>query len=162
MLKLGCILPNLANICLHKSTDAKFYPFTEGNKNLLEKTRTDVVGGPSIVLTRKAVNDETFIRKSTNFCKSIVGIDASQLFPYLMNPPLPTGLYKRWDFDSETSSFIPRQNKTRSLESMVKSYFQRTRPECDIKSFYQHVDRSELTASVLMGFVFLATVCLKP
>ena len=27
MLKLGCTLPNLANICLHKSTDAKFYPF---------------------------------------------------------------------------------------------------------------------------------------
>ena len=28
VLKLGCTLPNLANICLHKSTDAKFYPFT--------------------------------------------------------------------------------------------------------------------------------------
>ena len=40
MLKLGCTLPNLANICLHKSTDAKFYPFTEGDKNLLEKFET--------------------------------------------------------------------------------------------------------------------------
>ena len=29
MLKLGSTLPNLANICLHKSTDAKIYPFTE-------------------------------------------------------------------------------------------------------------------------------------
>ena len=29
MLKLGCTLPNLANIPLHKSTSAKFYPFTE-------------------------------------------------------------------------------------------------------------------------------------
>ena len=29
MLKLGCTLPNLANVCLHKSTDSKFYPFTE-------------------------------------------------------------------------------------------------------------------------------------
>ena len=37
MLKLGCNLPNLANICLHKSTDANFYPFTEGDKELLEK-----------------------------------------------------------------------------------------------------------------------------
>ena len=35
MLKLGCTLPNLANICLRKSTDAKFYPFTEGDKDLL-------------------------------------------------------------------------------------------------------------------------------
>ena len=33
MLKLGCTLPNLANICLHKSTDAKIYPLTEGEKN---------------------------------------------------------------------------------------------------------------------------------
>ena len=37
MLKFGGTLPNLANICLHKSTDAKFYPFTEGDKDLLEK-----------------------------------------------------------------------------------------------------------------------------
>ena len=37
MIKLGGTIPNLANICLHKSTDAKFYPFTEGDRDLLEK-----------------------------------------------------------------------------------------------------------------------------
>ena len=84
MLKLDCTWPNLANICLHKSTDAKFDPFTEGDKDLSKKIREDVVGGPSIVFTRKAVVDETFFRKSTNLCKSIVGIDASQLYPYSM------------------------------------------------------------------------------
>ena len=62
MLKLGCTLPNLANICLHKSTAAKFYPFTEGDKGLLEKIREVFVGGPSIVFTSKAVVDEFFIR----------------------------------------------------------------------------------------------------
>ena len=31
MLKFGFTLPYLANICLHKSTDAKFYPFTESD-----------------------------------------------------------------------------------------------------------------------------------
>ena len=92
MLNLGCTLPNLANICLHKSTDVKFYPFTEGDKDLLEKIREDVVGGPSIVFTRKAVVDETFIRKSRNLCKSIVGTHASQLYPYSMCQPMPTGL----------------------------------------------------------------------
>ena len=61
MLKLGCSLPNLANICLHKSTDAIFYPLTLGDKDLLEKIREDVVDGPSIVHTRKAVVDENFI-----------------------------------------------------------------------------------------------------
>ena len=79
MLKLGCTIPNLANICLHKSTSAKFYPFTESDKDLLQKIREDMVGGPSIVFTLKAVVDETFIRDSGTICKSIVGIDASQL-----------------------------------------------------------------------------------
>ena len=37
MLKFGCTLPNLANICLHISTEANFYPFTEGDQDLLEK-----------------------------------------------------------------------------------------------------------------------------
>ena len=106
-LKLVCTLPNLANSCLHKSTDVKFYPFTEGDKDLLEKTPEGVVGGPSIVFTRKAVVDETFIRKSANICKSFVGIDASQLYCYSMCQPKPTGLYTRWDLDSETSRFTP-------------------------------------------------------
>ena len=80
MLKLGCTLPNLTNICLHKSTTCKFYLFTETGKNLLQKVREDIVGGPSIVFLRKAVVDETFIRKSGNICKSIVGIDASVFY----------------------------------------------------------------------------------
>ena len=84
MLKLGCLLPNLANICLHKSADSNFYQFTESDEDLLEKIREDMVGGPSIVFTRKTVVDETFIRKSSNLCKSIVGINASQLYPNSM------------------------------------------------------------------------------
>ena len=134
MLKLGCTLPNLANICLHKSTDSKFYPFTESDKDLLEKIREDMVGGPSIVFTRKAVVNETFIRKSSNLCKSIVGIDASQLYPYSMCQPMPTGLYTRWEYDSETKRFTARQNKSRSFENMVLSYFQQSRPDCKIES----------------------------
>ena len=33
MLKLGCTLPNFANICLHKSSDSKLSPFTESDKD---------------------------------------------------------------------------------------------------------------------------------
>ena len=36
-LKLGCTLPNLANNCLHKSTDVNSYQFTESDKDLLKK-----------------------------------------------------------------------------------------------------------------------------
>ena len=35
MMKLGRTLPNFANICLHESTSAKFYPVTETDKDLL-------------------------------------------------------------------------------------------------------------------------------
>ena len=104
-LKLGGTLPNLANICLYKSTDSKFYPFKESDKDLLERIREDMVGGPSIVFTRKAVVDETFIRKSSNLCKSIGGIDVCQFYPYSMCQPMPTGLFKRREYNSETKRF---------------------------------------------------------
>ena len=93
-----------------------------------------MVGGPSIVFTRKAAVDETFIRKSSNLCKSIVGIDASQLYPYSMCQPMPTGLYTRWEYDSDTNRFTARRNKSRSFENMVLSYFQQSQPKCKIES----------------------------
>ena len=139
--------------CLRKSTDAKFYPITEGDKNLLDKIREDFVGRPSIVFTRKAVADEeTFIRKSANICKSIVRIDAGQLYPYSMCQPMPTGLYTPWDFDSETSIFTPRQNKTCSFEDMVMSYFQRTRPECETESFFTIGRQKKIDCFSVDGF----------
>ena len=121
LLKLGCTLPNLANICLHKTTSANFYSFTETDRDLLQKIREDIVGGPFIVYTRKAVVDETFIRVSRNLCKSIVGIDANQLYPYSMCQPMPTGLYTRWEYDTESNRFKPQQNKSRNFENMVMS-----------------------------------------
>ena len=136
MLKLGCTLPNLANICLHKSTDYKFYPFFSSDSDLLEKIREDMTGGPSIVFTRKAVANETFIRKSKSLRKSIMGIDASQLYPYSMCQDMPTGLYTRWDYDEETQKFKARQNRVQTFENMVMSYFQATRTECKIESYY--------------------------
>ena len=136
MLKLGCTLPNLANICLHKSSNHKFYPFFEGVKDLCEKIREDMTGGPSIAFTRKAVVDQTYIRKSSNNCKTIVGIDASQLYPFSMCQEMPTGLYTRGEYDSETDCFNARINRTKNFENMVMSFYQELRPECKIQSFY--------------------------
>ena len=47
---------------------------------------------------------------------------------------MPIGLYTRWNYDSESQKFMARQNKTRSFENLVLSYFQKTRPECRIES----------------------------
>ena len=127
--KLGCTLPSLANIYLQKSSDAKFYPFMEGDKDLLRKIPEAFVGGSSINFARKAVADGTSIRKSTNFFKSIVGIDLSRIYSYSTCQPMPTGFYTYWYLHSETGRFTPRQKKTRSFENMVMYYIQRTRPE---------------------------------
>ena len=81
-----------------------------------------MVGGLSIVFTHKAVVDETFIRNSGNVCKPIIGIDASQLYQYSMCQPMPTGLYTRWEYDTESNRFKPQQNKSRNVENIVMSF----------------------------------------
>ena len=66
--------------------------------------------------------------------KSIVGIDAGELYPYSMCQPMPTELYTRWEYESQTQCFTPRQNKSRSFEKMILSHFQSVRPDCRIES----------------------------
>ena len=78
--------------------------------------------------------DETFLRKSSNLCESIVGIDTSRRHPYSVCQPMPTGLNTRWEYDSETKRLTARQNKSRSFENVVLSYFQQSRPDCKIES----------------------------
>ena len=134
-------------------------------KTFWKKIREVVIGGPSIVFTRKAVVDETFIRKTANICKSIVRIAASQLYPYSMCQPMPTGIHTRWHFDSETSRITPRQNKARSFENMVMSYFQLTRSECEIESFITTGIQKKIDCCSFDGFcshrniVFKAMAC---
>ena len=53
MLKLGCILPDLANIWLQNSPYALFYSFTEADEDLLENFRQDVAGGILLFLHAK-------------------------------------------------------------------------------------------------------------
>ena len=94
-----------------------------------------MVGGPSLFFTRKTVVDKTFIRNSGKLCKSIVGIDASQLYPYSMCQPMPTGLYTRWEYDTESNRSKSQQNKSRNFEIMVMSCFQKRRHYCKIENF---------------------------
>ena len=162
MLKLGCTLPNLANISLHKSTDAKFYTITEGDKDFLEKILEDVVGGPSIVFTREAVVDETFIRKSANICKSIVGIDASRLYPYSMcvNPCPPVFICVGISIQKRVDSHLDK-----TWPAALKRWSCPISNEQDqnvkLKASLQQADRRKSTALVLMGFVLIATLYLR-
>ena len=123
IVNIGCTLSNLANSCLHKSTGAVFIHSLNPKKTCCKKIREDMVGGPSIVSSRTDVVNETFIRNSGNFCKSIVGIDASQLCPYSLCQPRPTSLYTRWEYDTKSFRFKPQENKSRNFENMLMSCF---------------------------------------
>ena len=72
MLELDCMLPNLVNTCLHRSTHANFCPFTEGHKNWLEKIKEDMVDWPSIVFTCEGVVDITSVRKRRNYAIQVL------------------------------------------------------------------------------------------
>ena len=76
---------------------------------------------------------ETFLRKSTNLCKSFVGSDVSRLDSYSICQPMLTGLYTRWEYGSENQCFTTRQNKLSYFENMVLSFFQRIQPDCRLE-----------------------------
>ena len=90
-LKLGCTRPNLANICLHKPTNYKYYPFCEIEKDLCQKLQEDMTGGPSIVFTGKVVVNEMFVDQSLELMH--VSSIPSQCVKIC--------LYTRWEFGTE-------------------------------------------------------------
>ena len=111
--------------------------------------------------TLKAVVDETDIRKSTIVCKSIVGKDASQLYPYSVCQSMPSALYTRHEFHADLQRLKPRQNKSRNFQNVAMLYFQRLRPPYRIESFHTTKTQKNLTVLMPMGSVHIATQCLK-
>ena len=91
-----------------------------------------MVSGPSIVVPCKDIVDEIFIRSSKNVWKSIVVIDCSQPSAYSKCKRMPTGFYNRWECNSDTQQFTPRQNKSPFLEDISFKIYQRTRPDWKI------------------------------
>ena len=92
--------------------------------------------GPSMVFTRKAVVDETFIRILSIVCKSIVGTVPSQLYPFSKCEDMPTGLFTRWEFDTDLQKLKARHNRTCNFENLAMFFYQETRPKCKIESFF--------------------------
>ena len=110
MLNLGCTLPNLANVCLHKSTGAKFYPFTETNKDVLQKIREDMVGGPSIVPTRIDVVDDFLSGFKERFVRLLLALTQANFILILCVSPCEHGYTHDGDmkYDTESIRFKPQ------------------------------------------------------
>ena len=112
--------------------------------------------------SRKTVVDETSIWKTTNFCKSVVCIDASQLHPYSMGQPMPIGLYTRWDLNSETGRFTPqKETRPAAMKMWSNISFEEKDQNVKLKASIQQAHKRKLTNSVFMGFILIATLCSK-
>ena len=111
-----------------------------------------MVGGPSIVFTRKTVVDETFIRDSGTICKSIVDIDASQPYLILYVSPCQQDYTRDGYMTQIPKRFKPQQKKSRNFENMVMAYFQRQRPDCKIESFYTTGTQKKIDCFKVDGF----------
>ena len=84
--------------------------------------------------------------------QSIVGIDVSQLYHFSMCQARQTALCRNLELDSESGEFKPRQNKKKSFENMVMSYFHRVRPQCRLDRFCTTGAQKENDANSVDGF----------
>ena len=162
MLKLGFTLPNLANVCLHKSTVAKLYPFTEADKELWKKLEKMLLVVHLSFLHAKQLLMKLSSESLQTYANLLLGLMPANYIPTrCVNPCRPV--------------FI---RVGISIQKRVDSHLDATRPAAvkkwsclipneqdqnvELKSSLQQTDRRKLTALVLMGFVLIATLCLKP
>ena len=65
---------------------------------------------------------------------------------------MPVGLYTKYEFDSDLQKFKARQNKIRKFENMVMSFYQATRSERTIESFYTTGKQKKIDSFTVDGF----------
>ena len=131
MVKRASTLPGLANIMLHESTPALISLFLTKDKDLEFLLRQKIVGGASIIFTRYHKVGETKIRFSDNLVSTIIGVDASQLYPFSMSQPMPVGIYTRWK-KGQNDKFLRTSTGRLSFEHRAISWYQHTHPECSV------------------------------
>ena len=70
-----------------------------------------------------------------SLCETVVAIDASQTYPYLMCQSIPTGLHTIFDADLQICR--PRQSESTKFKNTAMSYFLWVGPDCIFESFYK-------------------------
>jgi hypothetical protein len=97
LFKTSVSLPGIARNILFetaKRRNACFSLYDEGNQDLYQTMKANIVGGPSIVFTRFHKSGETKIRGGST-CESIVGLDANALYLWAFGEEMPTGSFVR-------------------------------------------------------------------
>ena len=159
IVNLGCTLPNLANTSLHKSTEAKIYPFREGDKDLMEKVQKILLVVHLSLLHVKQSLTKLLFENPQTYANLLSGLMQANY--------TPTPCFSRWQ-----RLFI---RVGISIQKPVDSHLVRTRPvvlktwSCPIfneqnknvqlEACKLQADRRKLTASVLMDSVLIPTLC---
>ncbi|MCG7866661.1 MAG: hypothetical protein JAY74_09850, partial [Candidatus Thiodiazotropha taylori] len=95
--KTAISVPGIARQLLFKTArdqNANFALFDEGNKDLYQTVKCNIVGGPSITFTRHHCVGQTLIRGQKP-CRSILGFDANALYLNAIDQPMPVGPFVR-------------------------------------------------------------------
>ena len=103
-----------------------------------------MIGGPSIVFSQKAVVDETFIRASSNMCISIIGPDASQVYPFSIVRLCPQDCTGVGSLTLICRSLMLDITNLAFLRIYFLLFYQETRPECKIETFSHLENRRKL------------------
>ena len=163
MLKLSFTLPNLANICLHKSTDAKVYPFTEGDKDLLEKKIEKMLLVVHLsFLHGKLLLKKLLFKNQRTYANLLLGLTPAKYAPTrCVNPRGPVFIRVGIPIQKRVNSYL---DKTRpaAFKKSSRLISNEQDQNMKLKASLQQADRRKLTASVLMAFVLIAALCLKP
>ena len=162
MLKLGCTLPKLAKICLHKSTDAKLCQITEGDKDLLEKFEKMLLVADLSFLHAKQLLMEPLSESLQTYANILLGLTPANNMPTrCVNPCRPVFIRVRISIQKRVDSHL---DKTKPAALKIWSCLISNEQDLNVKvkDSLQQADRKKVTASVMMGFVLIATLYLKP
>ena len=88
MMNFARTLTIFANTYLHKCADAYFHPFTEGDRDLLEKFEKTLL---VIHLSFLHANLELLSESLQTYANLLLGFIDSELCPYSICQPMPTG-----------------------------------------------------------------------
>ena len=61
-------------------------------------------------------------------------------------------MYTRWEFDNDMQKFKATHNRTRNFEKTVMSFYQETRPECKIESFFTSEKQKKIDCFNVDGY----------
>ena len=161
MLKLGCTLPNLANICLHKSTEAKIYPFIEGDKDLLKKMRKTMLGAHLSFLHTKQLLIKLLSESLPTYANLLLELLPANYARTRCAKPCPrVSIRVEISIQKPVDSHL---DKTRPVASKIWSclIFNVQDLIVKLRASTLQADRKKIFASVFMCFVLIAILCLK-